>query len=218
MNERMKKKLIIVMLLTILILLMGCTSEEAQHVIDRIDNIGTIHMLSGKQLDEIGQQYDALNDDEKEQVVNYEIYEKAVEEYESYMKSTVDEVVEELSYYEPRECENKKDKLFIYYDYMSDEQKRECLARYLFYEEVPDKVELSMKYNLRDPDSFISYGKSASSEITYNPESDTFKGSVHISYGGSNLFGATVRKSRDVIVVFSIDIENKDLIIQDIKD
>jgi len=218
----MKKKLMITVLLAMLVLLVRCPggetkSEEVISVIEKIDNIGHISEWTGSRLNDIAEAYEMLTDEEKEQIENYEIYESAVQEYASYMNRTVDKVVEDLSYYEPGKEEDKKDMLHLYYDYMSDEQKRECLARYLFYERAPKAVELTMKYNLRDPDSFKSYGKSASNEITYDSESDRYKGSVHISYGGANLFGATVRKSKNVIVLFSIDIENKDIIFHDLK-
>ena len=64
-------------------------------------------------------------------------------------------VIRDLSWYEYDERNSKKEDLFAYYDYMTDEQKRECLSLYLFYQEVPAAVENKIKNSLKNPEIII---------------------------------------------------------------
>lgn len=71
------KSIILISILSICILFSSCASSNAKKVIKQIDNIGVVDYKSDVILDKIEVDYQALSQDEKEEVSNYHDYEIA---------------------------------------------------------------------------------------------------------------------------------------------
>ena len=194
-----------------------CKVEYAAKIVeDMIDAIGEITVESCDAIAAAESAYNALTDNEKSRVDNYAQLETYKVEYEEYMTSSVADAVDDLDYYSYNQRYIKGALLDAYFDYMTDEQKKECLALYLFYVEAPDYVEETIKNSLKNPSSYTLYDMEVESVITYNEEKDTFTGWIDITYGGTNSFGGMVKESADVWVEFSVNIETKSISFRDI--
>lgn len=268
-ENRKNRKIIIILTVALVFafVLSACSDSEVNNVEKLIKNIGEVNELTGDYLQEIEQAYNALDDDQKEKVKNYEQYLATVAEYESflrviqvqnsidsikelswnskdiideikneynslteeeknkvknyaqlesleaayeeYMMSTVEDAVDDLDYYSYNQHNSKAAKFNAYYDYMTDEQKKECLALYMFYEIAPGRVESKIKNSLKNPSSYTLYKMNVDSVITYDEDEDVFTGWIEITYGGTNSFGGMVKESSTAWVEFSVNIENK---------
>lgn len=189
---------------------------EIENIKNKIDSIKDISLDTNAVISEIEISYEKLNEEEKKKVDNYEKLKNIKSELAQYIKSTVEDVVRDLRMYNYNERGIKKDKLFAYYDYMSDMQKKECLALYLFYQEAPDAVESKIKSSLKNPSSYTLYNMDISSVLVYNQESDDFTGFIDITYGGTNSFGGMVKETDELWVDFSVDIKTQKIYIDKI--
>lgn len=90
----MQKRILITVITVMLILLSACTSKEAKSVIEKIDNIGEISVDTGKKLEEIETEYEALSEEDKAQVENYKQYEDAVKEFHAHMYGLIKKELE----------------------------------------------------------------------------------------------------------------------------
>lgn len=213
----MKKAISLLLAFVMCLTLCACgKSKSVKNVENLIDAIGEITAESGDAITVAESAYNDLTDDEKSKVENYTQLETYKVEYEEYMKSAVEDVVDDLDYYSYNQRNSKGALLNAYYDYMTDEQKKECLALYLFYMEAPDYVEKTIKNSLKNPSSYTLYDMEVESVITYDDEEDTFTGWIDITYGGTNSFGGMVKESADVWVDFTVNIKTKSISFEDI--
>lgn len=70
------------MALSLAFLLTGCKSEEAKNTEVLIDNIGTVSLESETLINEAQESYDALTEQQKNQVENYPMLVVAQEDYQ----------------------------------------------------------------------------------------------------------------------------------------
>lgn len=78
---RLSKNIFIVSIVSLCFILTSCVSPNAKKVIKQIDNIGVIDYNSDNVLKDIEVAYQALSEDEKQEVSNYHDYETAKEKY-----------------------------------------------------------------------------------------------------------------------------------------
>lgn len=78
---RLSKKFIMLGVVCLCIFMTSCTSSNARKVIKQIDDIGIVNYNSDSILNDIEVAYNALSDDEKQEVSNYQNYENAKKEY-----------------------------------------------------------------------------------------------------------------------------------------
>lgn len=215
----MKKTIILLSIFVMSLSLCACGKSEAvKNVEALIDSIDTINAGSGSEISAAKSAYNALSEEEQNAVENYAQLETLKTEYEEYMMSTVDDIVDDLDYYSYDQRLGKLGLLNLYYDYMTDEEKAGCLAICLFYEEAPDYVQGEIKEALKNPSSYTLYDIETvdSGLLLHDPDDDDLTGWVKMTYGGTNSFGAMVKDTSTVFVKYSVDIETKSIDFGDI--
>lgn len=214
----MKKTIVLILVFVMCLSLCACGKSEAvKNVETLIDDIGTISAASGSAIAAAESAYNALSEEEQREVENIAQLETLKVEYEEYMTSSVADVVDEIDFYSYDQRSGKSGLLNAYYSYMTDEQKKNCLAINLFYEEAPDYVQRELKNRLKNPSSYTLYDMRVDSGLLlHDQEDDTFTGWIQITYGGTNSFGAMVKESATAFVDYSVNIKTKSINFEDI--
>ena len=80
----MKKKIILFLTIGMTMLLFpACASKEAKSVMGQIDEIEEVSVESGDKLNRIKKEYEALSDEDRADIKNYDKYEEALKRYNS---------------------------------------------------------------------------------------------------------------------------------------
>ena len=77
MRKSLIRKFALLLCIITIISLCGCAPANVREVQSAIDDIGEVNISSIKAIEEANMKYDALNEEEKQQVENYEILQKA---------------------------------------------------------------------------------------------------------------------------------------------
>lgn len=106
----MKKKIILFLAIGMTMLLFSaCASKEAQNIMEQIDEIGEISVDSGDKLNKIKNEYEALSDEDRADIKNYDKYEEALKKYNSLIYKEIKKELEVAT-------EAEKDYFAQYYD------------------------------------------------------------------------------------------------------
>lgn len=200
----------------------GCNKvdEEVQNVIDEIalldeesmDNLDSFE----EKYERVMSDYDALWDDQKDQVDNYdtlleigdELEDLKQKENEEKMKSYANDFIDALPTYTYQTKNLFMTNFNNYYEYLTDEQKTEALVFKAQFDSFDYFIEDTKQY-LKNPNSFTIYDGSIHQAI--EGDDGEYSVTIEINYGATNDFGGEVENDAWGIVDFTIDIETQDI-------
>lgn len=121
----MKKAILIPILILFLIICSGCTSKEAKEVINGIDSLGEITLESYSYLNDLNSKYNALSDEDKQDVDNYKILEEANSKYNQLKYADINSRIETASQTVTASSLSELEELKREYDKLSDDGKKQ---------------------------------------------------------------------------------------------
>lgn len=199
----MKYKKILALLLAGSLCFWFCACNAHKEVKEQIAALGEITLDSKAELDAIAVAYSELSESQKRKVENYSDYEEALKKYDALVYENIETIYYELA------CTNygSHSKILVglnkYEKYFSEEQKNGLLAIYYFYEDAPEYAQDYIISRLKSPRSFYLYSLEADCFVVSTD--GKYSGTVDITYGANNSYGAEVTKKVHFLLSFKLN-------------
>lgn len=203
----MKKESIIglvVVLLILALLFTGCTSAEAQNVVDMIDGIGEVSVDSKQSIDEALEAYNSLDDKDKKSVKNIDVLYAAQESFEEFIPEYISETVSDYRFSDNINYEELKSFVSEYYDYFDEEQK-EIIGCSIGKCKIQELAVSVVKEAMKNPASFelVSFDPG----YIFKSDDDIYSSLIEITYRGTNSFGGIVPDTISGTIDFRVDFD-----------
>lgn len=211
----MNYKKLLLIFLTVMMCLCLCACNAHKDVESQIAALGEITLDSKDELDAIAVAYSELSESQRKKVANYSDYKKALEKYDAVVYENIEKIFVETAVTDYGNHEDILINLNKYGKYFTEDQKNSLLTIYYFYEDAPQYVEDYITSRLKSPRSYYCYSMEVKCYGIDMAEDDEHVGTVDITYGAANSFGAEVTESLHFLISFKFNSNGKGITVTD---